>query len=343
MTDLWTKLKSSDKPIVLYGMGNGAQKLIDTLAKYGICVCGVFASDGFVRDKYFCGFKIKSYAQVRREFGDIIVLTAFGTCRAEVINNIKRISGECELYAPDLPVYGDGIFDSAYFTKHRSELEFVRSKLCDAKSRHVFDCIVNYKLSGDIGQLFECESERSEAFENILKLGRDEIFVDLGAYRGDTVLEFLKYAGGYKRIFAVEPDKKSYSKLIQNISGDNIFCLNAAIGSKTGVTDFEMNGGRNSHLSSNGTKVEALTVDGILNGAPATYIKMDVEGAESEAIKGAAQTIIEHKPRMRIAGYHRTEDIYAIVKQVLEIRDDYKVYMRHHPYIPAWDTDFYFI
>ncbi len=86
-----------------------------------------------------------------------------------------------------------------------------------------------------------------------------------------------------------------------------------------------------------------MTVDGILDGQCATYIKFDVEGGERDAIEGARHTIKAYKPRLKIAAYHRTEDLTEIVKQVSEIRDDYKVYMRHHPYIPAWDTDYYFI
>ena len=347
MTDLWTRLKTRSKPIFIYGMGNGAQKLFNILEKYEIPICGVFASDEFVRDKYFNGFKIKSYGDIRRENDDIIVLTAFGTNRREVTDNIKRIAGECELYAPDIPVYGNTLFNTDYYRAHIKDLEFVRNRLNDDYSKKVFDCIVNFKLTGDITYLFDCECDKSEPFENILKLNKDEIFMDLGAYRADTVLEFLKYAGGCKKIYAVEPDGKTFVTLKQkrdckSDSGD-IFCINAAAGACEGSSGFEAGSGRSSHLSDKGQQVRVVTVDGILDGQCATYIKFDVEGGERDAIEGARHTIKAYKPRLKIAAYHRTEDLTEIVKQVSEIRDDYKVYMRHHPYIPAWDTDYYFI
>ena len=347
MTDLWTRLKTRSKPIFIYGMGNGAQKLLNVLEKYEIPVCGVFASDEFVRDKYFNGFKIKSYGDVRRENGDIIVLTAFGTNRPEVMDNIKKIAGECELYAPDIPVYGNTLFNTEYFQAHIKDLKFIKSRLSDEFSKNVFDSIVNFKLSGDIAYLIGCECDKSEPFENILKLKKDEIFVDLGAYRADTVLEFLKYAKGFKKIYAVEPDRKTFAKLKQQLScksdAGDIVCINAAAGAFESSGRLKAGSGRSSHLSDKGQPVRVVTVDGILNGQRATYIKFDVEGGEHDAIEGAKHTIKAFKPRLKIAAYHRTQDLTDIVKQVLEIRDDYKVYMRHHPYIPAWDTDYYFI
>lgn len=348
MTDLWTRLKALSKPIFIYGMGNGAEKLLNILEKYKITVCGVFASDEFVRDKYFNGFKIKSYGDVRREYGgDIIVLTAFGSNRRNVMDNIRKIAGECDLYAPDIPVYGNTLFNDDYFNAHTKDLEFVRSRLSDEYSKHVFDSIVNFKLSGDIRHLIGCECNKSEPFENILKLKKDEVFVDLGAYRADTVLEFIKYAKDFKKIYAIEPDRKTFAKLKQQLdcksdAGD-IVCINAAAGALESSGKLEAGSGRSSHLSDKGQPVQVVTVDGILNGQRATYIKFDVEGGERDAIEGARQTIKSFKPRLKIAAYHRTQDLTDIVKQVLEIRDDYKVYMRHHPYIPAWDTDYYFI
>ena len=82
---LWQYLKTADKPIVLYGMGNGADKIIAVLESYGIGFDGVFASDGFVRNKTFHGHKIASYGELKQKFGDMIVLLCFGSERPEVI------------------------------------------------------------------------------------------------------------------------------------------------------------------------------------------------------------------------------------------------------------------
>lgn len=91
-------------------MGNGADKIINILEEKGIEFKGVFASDGFVKEKYFHGLKLSSYEELKQKFGDMIVLVCFGSSRLEVIENIKRISKEQELYAPEVPVFGDGLF-----------------------------------------------------------------------------------------------------------------------------------------------------------------------------------------------------------------------------------------
>ena len=68
-----------------------------------------------------------------------------------------------------------------------------------------------------------------------------------------------------------------------------------------------------------------------------------MEGSELDAIEGARETILRSRPVMKIACYHRSEDVFALVQKVLEIRPDYKVFMRHTRCIPGWDTDFYFV
>ena len=104
MTDIWNKLKAEERPVLLYGTGNGADKILDELAKYGIEIKGVFASSGFVRDRYFRGFKVMSFEEAENIFGDFVALFSFGSNRPEVIDNIKRITSSHTLLAPEVPV-----------------------------------------------------------------------------------------------------------------------------------------------------------------------------------------------------------------------------------------------
>ena len=107
MQYLWEYLKTVKKPILLYGTGNGADKIIDRLLLYGVTVSGVFASDGFVRNRYFRGFKVISYSESKAVFKNFIVLVAFGSKRPEVLNNVEKIAFEQELYVVDVPVFGE--------------------------------------------------------------------------------------------------------------------------------------------------------------------------------------------------------------------------------------------
>ena len=85
------------------------------------------------------------------------------------------------------------------------------------------------------------------------------------------------------------------------------------------------------------------SVDHLLQGSPASYIKIDVEGSESEAVAGAAETIRRWKPRLCVAAYHRSADLFRLPLQILSIRPDYRVYLRHFPCFPSWDVNYYFV
>ena len=341
---MWQILKTAYKPVVLYGMGNGADKVLNHLQKLEIPVAGVFASDGFVRHQNFRGYEVMSYSEAKEKFGPMIVLVCFGSSRPEVIENIKNISLEQELYAPDVPVYGDGVFDMEYCLQHRSELESVYDMLSDDMSRYTFESVVRYKLTGKINYLLQCQTAPEEAYDKILRLSKHESYMDLGAYNGDTVAEFLHFAGGsYDRIIAVEPDKKNFRKLTRSTQDlERCRCMNAAVSDSYSIGGFAMRGGRNSSVCRQGDEIMLDSVDNMACGK-ITYIKMDVEGQERQAISGAETTIRKYKPKLLVSAYHRNEDLFALPLQIKEICPDYSVHFRHYPYIPAWDTNFYFI
>ncbi len=344
MNDLWSYLKTTEKPIVLYGMGNGADKIIKVLEEYGVKVDGVFATDGFVRDKIFHGFKLSTYDELKEKFGDMVVLLAFGSAREEVFLNVRKIMAQQEFYAPDVPVYGENLFNIEFARENADKLKEVYNLLADDVSRKTFECVVKYKLTGDVRYLFECEVETDEPYNSFLKLTNNEIFADFGAYKGDTVEEFISRVEGYKHIYAVEPDIKTYNKLrIYLDDKENITAINACVDSFCGTVPFSMSASRGSSASKGkNCDVAAMTMDSILKDG-VTYIKMDVEGNEAKAIEGGREIITEYKPKMLISCYHRSEDIFDLPLRVQNIRDDYKIYIRHFKSLPAWDTCFYFI
>lgn len=340
MTDILTLLKNADKPIVLYGTGKGADKILDRLYSFNIKVSGVFASDSFVRSRTFRGFEVISFEETERRFKDFIVLFSFGSSRPEVIENIKRIMKKQTVLMADVSVYGNEHFDLSYAKKHRQELETVYNLLADEQSKKVFEETIKFKIDGDITRLFNCESIEDEAFENILKLCDGDNFLDLGAYNGDTILDFANRVKNYGAITGVEPDRKTFQKLIKNTQGLNVKLINAAVSSKCGSTFFEQNSSRGSNLGK-GEPIDLITIDSLND--KFDFIKFDVEGQELNAIIGGEKTIREQKPKMLISAYHRAEDYFSIPLKVLEINPNYKIFMRHYPYVPAWDTNFYFV
>ena len=88
-----------------------------------------------------------------------------------------------------------------------------------------------------------------------------------------------------------------------------------------------------------GTQVEARAVDSVCE--KATYIKMDVEGAEYETLNGCKNIILTQKPALAVSAYHRAGDIFSLVLHISSLNPDYKIYLRHHRYLPSWETNIY--
>ena len=104
------------------------------------------------------------------------------------------------------------------------------------------------------------------------------------------------------------------------------------------------NKGRGGSAKDMGKAIQSVTVDELYKKyGNFTYLNIDVEGAEKEMLQGAVKSLQQYKPKLCMAAYHRSEDIFSLVNQINEINGDYKIYLRHHPHISFWDTNLYCI
>ncbi len=343
MIDLWEYLKTVKKPIVLYGMGNGADKTVARLKSDGISISGVFSSSGFKKNKTYAGHIVKDYETLKNELGDMLILVCFGSHLPTVMDNIKKLAKENELYIPDVPVAGEEIFDIQFVKKYKAHLKKAYDSLADAMSKKVFENTVMFKLTGKPFYLFEIETDRSEVFD-ILCLSGSENFLDLGAYTGDTIIEFINNAKTYSSIIAVEPDKRNFKKLVENTAElENVLYVNVAVSDKKGIQLMAANHGRGNSADKNMVEVETLSIKDICEDFMPTFIKIDIEGNEISAIDGGISVIKNCMPKMHIACYHTPFDLFEIPIKILNEAPEYKVYMRHHPCFPAWDINYIFV
>ena len=365
--DVWTALAQADKPIILYGMGNGADKVLDELEKRHIKAAGVMASDDFCRYQKFRGFTVQKQRDFEEQFrllgyasnidtipqspfgdsslsqrepNDFIIALCFGSSLPDVMEHIRHVAKRHKLLIPNIPVAGENIMDDRFIKRYRQEIRHAYSLLADEQSRKVFKGALDFYYTGELKYLDRIESDKDEVFANILRL-REERYLDLGAYRGDTVDEFLHYTDGYRSITAVEPNPKNYKKLCEHIGTiENATALNAGIADRVGTMTISKKAGRMPVLGdTNGVEIPVTTVDAI--GCSPTYIKIDIEGMEPQMLSGAKQTLRTLKPKLNLAAYHRTEDFFLLILQLHEINPDYRIYLRKHPYIPCWDLNIY--
>lgn len=350
-SDLWRDLAARKCPVVLYGMGNGADKILRVCDTYGIKVSDFFASDGFVRGHQFHGKTVLSYSAVREKYGDgrFVTLVSFATKLPEVMERIRAISRENELYIPDVPVFGEELFNLEFALAHEKELRAARGLLADERSREVYDAIVRYRLSGRLDDLEASACSRNEVTGQILRPDRYRVTADLGAYNGDTIRELLAFAPGVRRIYAMEPDARTYRKLTEYAKAETraeIFPIEACAWNEQTTLFFDASGNRNSNVKteaggSERREVKALPLDSLFVQESVDYIKYDVEGSEAEALAGSAETIRRCHPDLLVSLYHRSTDLFRLTQDVHSLLPDARLYLRRFPYFPAWDLNLY--
>lgn len=338
--DMWEKLKSSSKPILIYGTGNGADKLMDRLEMLDIPVSGIFVNDEFARGQIFRGHSVVTYGEACRLFGDMTVLLAYGSHLPSVLERIRSIASEQELYAPDLPLFGENFFTENFYSENLERFEKIRALLADEESRETFDAVLAYKRTWDIGPLLSC---RQEDLWDLIEFRSGDSFLDLGAYSGDTVKKFLRYCPGYSKIIAVEPDASNFGKLKRNTEKLAMTEIhNCGISDKWEIRRFSGGKGRGSSVGEGEERVFD-SVDDLLLNRSVSFLKMDIEGMEEAGILGAKKCIQRCRPAMVISAYHRPEDLFRIPELVYSVNPDYALYLRKGYSLPAWDLEYLFL
>ena len=346
---VWERLRYTTKPIVLYGMGNGADKILDWCEANQVNVQGVFASDEFVRGQYFRGFIVERYDALRARLGkELLVVIAFASERPEVLARFAELAAEQEVVAPHLPLFDEAeTVSRVWLEQYAEELNYVYEHLADEQSRKVFAATLNYKLSGKISYLFDCATERETDLRALIAPSQRETYLDLGAYNGDTILELGRLTNfQWQQVVAVEPDRRNCRKLRMLAEefeqrGLAVEVHESGIWGSVGELSFSDSGGRQStFVGASKRVVPVTTIDAVASGRPISYIKMDVEGAEVQALEGGEAVIRTSRPKLFVAAYHYDIDLFRLPLLMWQLVPEYKIYLRKHPYVPAWELNF---
>lgn len=225
-----------------------------------------------------------------------------------------------------------------FFDKNSKRVLTVLRLLADEKSKMVWGGVLNYRLYRKplSSKLY---SEHDQYFCNdIIHLVNDEVFIDGGAYTGDTIQQFLDTANKnnitVNRIIAFEPEAKNY-KLISKFYGNrkNILVINKGLSVREDKLYFKETGVSSALVRSKEeatTIIPVISIDAVPECKEATFIKMDIEGSEMDALKGAEETIKRNHPKLAICIYHSDEDMIRIIEYVHKLVPEYQLYVRHH-------------
>ena len=171
---------------------------------------------------------------------------------------------------------------------------------------------------------------------DIIRPHDKENFIDAGAFDGEDSQAFIKWCGGdYKAIHLFEPDADNFKKAgLAALEDQRITMYNEGLWSSSGELKFLSGNREKSVITMDGdVSVKVTTIDEKLNGEAVTLIKMDIEGSEREALKGAEKTIRKYRPRLAVCVYHKPEDIIEIPQKILELNGAYKLFLRHYSYM----------
>lgn len=249
-----------------------------------------------------------------------------------------------------------GYLPGHWLLSHRLEFEKIYSSLADDASRRVmlemakarlFQCH-NFPMRGNFFSS-EIATQPQYFVEDIMSFVDGEVFIDCGAFDGDTLVAFsalMHRLGGCRwQAIAFEADPGNIKLLLRTLQDyeiKQVKLFNAAVGDHNGKAAMACFHNCRESVDAS-LEIQIMKLDDALHGVSPTFIKMDIEGYELAALKGAREVILNNYPKLAISIYHSTRDFLEIPIYILNRFPGYKIYMRHHSSGTLWETVCYAI
>lgn len=335
--NMWDKMvdeiSSSHYRVIVYGNGNSGQKILEklepTIQPVGVAVGHKYYSEGME----FCGYKVIDVSRLSEILKEKTALI-FSICPDQAmwdmvtnVNNLEKVycyDGQ-QLLFPSL--------DYSYIQENEKWLTELYNSLEDELSKETMAAYLNCRISGN---LLYCQGLMSPGLyfnTDILTYASNEVFVDCGAYTGDTIIKFKDFTNGYyEKIVAFEPNEKNFTQLSEITKGIcSIELIKKGVWDRTEVLRFDAERGSMSGVSDDGKiSIEVDRLDNYLQDQKITFIKMNIEGSELKALIGAEKTIKSNDPKLAISVYHKPEDLVEIPKLIQAYNAKYKFALRTH-------------
>jgi FkbM family methyltransferase len=211
-----------------------------------------------------------------------------------------------------------------YKLEIESNLDFVLDKLDDEYSRQLFISTCEYRQSGDYQKLMTPIDASSQYFPDFEFWTGVRAFADVGAYDGDTIRALISHGVVPETYIGFEPDKFNFLSATQALYDSGLvgLMLPLGVGNENEFIRFESTGGSDATISPMGnSQIQVVSIDGTLANAGISHIKMDIEGAEAQAIRGMRNLIMNQRPKMAISAYHKPGDIWDLIRLIDSLGD----------------------
>jgi FkbM family methyltransferase len=348
------------RSLILFGAGNLGRKALAGLRKAGIEPVAFSDNDERAWGKEIEGVKVLSPKEAIAKHGatSTFVMTIWrgeGTDRMpDRINALKALGAE--RVVPFAPLFwkhaADFLPHYALNLPHRviDQADEVRAAFAlfeDPASQKEFLAQIRWRLLADFDTLPNPVKHEIYFPEDLFAIAKDEVFVDCGAFDGDTVRRFFTHRPDFEgAIHAFEPDPKNFAKLsayrdaLPEPQRARVQVHPYATAAKRETVKFSGTGTEAASVGIGEMEVEAAPLDEILAGTKPTYLKMDVEGSELDAVVGARNILQQHAPALALCVYHRQNHLWRVPLQVREYSDQYRFYLRPH-LLEVWDLVMY--
>ena len=328
---------STTRPIILYGAGATGDLTADLYLELGIrveCFC-----DSYAKGIHKNGLRIISPDEMKANYpNSMIVIT--GVAFYDAIYKYLRSLEFTDEQITRTPA----LYSYKTIEPHLNGYEWAYDFFTDAASK----AIILQRLESFLLATPCPYSLPTEMYfeQTLIRLSDNEVFVDCGAFTGDTVEDFIKRVNSYKHIYAFEPEAQNGVIIEKNLSlYPNITVIHKGVWDVETELRFSAGNSIASRLEDSGTTIiPVTTIDNIFSGNQLsdmpTFIKMDIEGAEFEALSGAKHIIELARPKLAICIYHKIEDIYKLTQLIHSFRSDYKFALRQYR-VSVFDTVLY--
>ena len=324
----------------IFGAQRLGQLVLESLRRESILIHAFIDNDPKKQGSSLDNIPVRALSQILdKELPVVIATTKFSNSIARQLEEqgFKHILPYSVMSLVDPVLYPDEIpyvGIQGDFAHHITEYVGLFLCLADDKSRRVLDGLLNYRLDYDTRKAVEIADEYQRQYfdAELIKFSGEDVFVDLGGYDGDTVEKFIQYSEGkYRKIYLFEPDSNLLQAATVRLRDDiNIEYIHAGAYSTDGELRFAASGRTNGSFSNNGELVIPVRkIDSVVVERP-TLIKMDIEGSETEALRGATNLLRTTRPKLAIAAYHFAKDLWHLVDVVREINPAYTFYLRHY-------------
>lgn len=337
LTNLFISSSSTKKYIL------GINRLTKAITKH-IEVDGIV--DDFTRVQ---SSRKKSILKIDEVPKDALILSTSSGSPLEVKEGLDSRGFENFNY---LSFYRYSIFDLAKppfmddfkddFLENEEKYQEVYELLADEKSKEVFEKVLNFKMTYDLEFMEGFTNNHEEQYfdKELIPNIKNITFVDGGAYVGDTLPQIIKNFPDFKKIYCIEPNELHINIAKRDFEQcENIEFINCGLGDKRQEASIKEEAQNNCAHDYQALNID--TLDNLINDK-VDFIKLDIEGAEQDALDGAKNTIQKHRPILAVCVYHKAEDWYRVPQKILSFEKDYDVYLRHYME-GIYETVMYFI